>query len=89
MQRFEKWLCNAVFQASKELAQALPYTKQRLQSLNRRTAMKFETLMLHSLFAACLLVCVLTFGSMLTSKAPAVHVAAAHAPVAASVHSAS
>jgi len=27
--------------------------------------MKFETLMLHSLFAACLLVCVSTLGAML------------------------
>ena len=32
---------------------------------SRRTAMKFETLMLHSLFAACLLVCVSTLGAML------------------------
>jgi hypothetical protein len=45
--------------------------------------MKFETLMLHSLFAACLLLCVLTLGSMLTSKAPISNVAAAHAHVTA------
>jgi hypothetical protein len=45
--------------------------------------MKFETLMLHSLFAACLLVCVLTFGAMLVSPAAAPNVAAAPAPVAA------
>lgn len=32
---------------------------------SRRTAMKFETLMLHSLFVACLLVCVSTLGAML------------------------
>lgn len=51
--------------------------------------MKFETLMLHSLFAATLLVCVLTFGSMLTTKPPVAHYAANHAPVAAaSVHAA-
>ena len=30
-----------------------------------RTAMKFETLMLHSLFAACLVICVTTLGAML------------------------
>ncbi|MBE1159860.1 hypothetical protein [Dyella acidiphila] len=50
--------------------------------------MKFETLMLHSLFAATLLLCVLTFGSMLTSKvaAPAV---AGHVHAAATVRSAS
>ena len=51
--------------------------------------MKFETLMLHSLFAACLLVCVLTFGSMLTTKSSAPNLAANHAHVAAQVHSAS
>lgn len=51
--------------------------------------MKFETLMLHSLFAACMLVCVLTFGSMLTSKTTVQNVATHHAPVAASVKSAS
>ncbi len=27
--------------------------------------MKFETLMLHSLFAACMLICLLTLGAML------------------------
>ncbi|HKT28857.1 hypothetical protein [Dyella sp.] len=32
---------------------------------SRRITMKFETLMLHSLFAACLLVCVSTLGAML------------------------
>jgi len=29
--------------------------------------MKFENLMLHSLFAACLLVCVLTLGAMISA----------------------
>jgi hypothetical protein len=33
--------------------------------MSRRTIMKFETLMLPSLFAVCSLVCVLTFGAML------------------------
>ena len=51
--------------------------------------MKFETLMLHSLFAACLLVCVLTLGAMLTTHAPVPSVAVNHAPVAASTSSAS
>jgi len=45
--------------------------------------MKFETLMLHSVFAACLLVCVLTLGAMLTSQATVSSTSAAHAPVAA------
>jgi hypothetical protein len=39
-----------------------------LENLNhlRRAAMKFETLMLNSLFAACLVLCVATLGAMLT-----------------------
>lgn len=44
--------------------------------------MKFETLMLQSLFAACLLVCLLTLGGMLTSQANVSKVASSHAPVA-------
>lgn len=32
--------------------------------------MKHETLMLHGLFAACLLVCTLVLGSMLTAPLP-------------------
>jgi hypothetical protein len=32
----------------------------------RRTAMKFETLMLNSLFAACLVICFATLGAMLS-----------------------
>lgn len=31
----------------------------------RRNAMKFETLMLNSLFVACLVICVSTLGAML------------------------
>jgi hypothetical protein len=50
--------------------------------------MKFETLMLHSLFAACLLVCVLTFGAMVTSNASEATAVASHAPVAASTNAA-
>lgn len=45
--------------------------------------MKFESLMLKSLFAACLLVCALTLGSMVTAKAPSAQVIAHAAPVAA------
>lgn len=44
--------------------------------------MKFETLMLHSLFASCLLVCVLTFGAMLSSHNIAPDAVASQAPVA-------
>ncbi len=44
--------------------------------------MKFETLMLQSLFAACLLICVLTLGAMLTSQVTVSNnVAVNHAPV--------
>ena len=38
--------------------------------------MKHETLMLHSLFAACLLVCALVLGSMLTTVPLSVRFAA-------------
>ncbi|MBB6188352.1 hypothetical protein [Rhodanobacter sp. MP7CTX1] len=51
--------------------------------------MKFETLMLHSLFAACLLICVLTLGAMLTTQTTVSNVAASHAPAAVSANSAS
>lgn len=50
--------------------------------------MKYETLILQTLFAVCLLVCVLTFGTMLTYHAPMATVAAGHAPVAAQLASA-
>ncbi|MFC5580114.1 hypothetical protein [Rhodanobacter terrae] len=49
--------------------------------------MKFESLMLQSLFGACLLICVLVVGAMLTS--PAASVAASHAPAATATVSAS
>ncbi len=45
--------------------------------------MKFENLILQSLFAACLLVCVLVMGAMLTSHVNVSSVADSHAPVAA------
>lgn len=44
--------------------------------------MRFETLMLQSLFAACLMICLATFGAMLLAPAPAASFAANHAPVA-------
>lgn len=44
--------------------------------------MKFESLMLHSLFAACMLICVLVLGAMLTSQVSVPSVAASHAQVA-------
>ena len=44
--------------------------------------MKFETVMLQSLFAACLLVCALTLGAMLTAKASVSNVAANQTPAA-------
>lgn len=44
--------------------------------------MKFESLMLHSLFGACLLVCVLVLGAMLTAQTTLPRVVASHAPVA-------
>lgn len=47
-----------------------------------KNALKFETLMLQALFAACAVVCLLVMGSMLTTKST-VYVAASHASVAA------
>ncbi|WP_170212234.1 hypothetical protein [Rhodanobacter glycinis] len=47
--------------------------------------MKFETLMLQTLFSACALICLLALGAMLTTKVPVSAVAASHAPVAAVV----
>lgn len=50
--------------------------------------MKFENLMLQSLFTACLLICVFTLGAMLTSQTTVSKVAASHAPVTAVANSA-
>ncbi|WP_266170907.1 hypothetical protein [Dyella subtropica] len=44
--------------------------------------MKSETLMLQSLFAACLLICVLTLGAMFATPSIASSAAVSHAPVA-------
>lgn len=46
--------------------------------------MKFEALLLKALFSACLLICVLTLGGMLTSKAP-IYAVAASQPAAAAI----
>ena len=43
--------------------------------------MKLETLLLHSLFAACMLLCVAVMGAMLLQPAPAL-IAGAQAPSA-------
>ena len=48
--------------------------------------MKFENLMLQTLFSACLLICVLTLGAMLTTHTSVPNVAANHAPVAATMN---
>jgi hypothetical protein len=45
--------------------------------------MKFETLMLQSLFTACLLICLLTLGSMLVAPTNVAKVATSQAPVTA------
>lgn len=55
---------------------------------SRRITMKFENLMMQSLFTASLLVCLLALGSMLTTRTVASNIAASHAPVAAVVSSA-
>jgi hypothetical protein len=47
--------------------------------------MKYESILLQALFAACLLVCVLTFGAMIAFQAPVRALAAvSSAPISAS-----
>jgi len=46
--------------------------------------MKFESLMLHSLFGACLLICVLVLGAMLTAPTSVPSAVASHAQVSTS-----
>jgi hypothetical protein len=65
------------------------YTSKASFPNSRRTAMKFETLMLKSLFTACMLVCVLTLGAMLTTKVNVPTVVASHAAAASVANSAS
>jgi mannose/fructose/N-acetylgalactosamine-specific phosphotransferase system component IID len=67
------------------------YTSKASFPNSRRTAMKFETLMLKSLFTACMLVCVLTLGAMLTTKVKVnvPTVVASHAAAASVANSAS
>lgn len=61
----EKWLKYAAFCMPTPLAWAMHYLIRKPRSPPRRTAMKFETLMLNSLFVACLVICVTTLGAML------------------------
>jgi len=51
--------------------------------------MKYETVMLQSLFAACMLVCVLVFGAMLTTTTPVPALATTHAAATTPVNHAS
>ncbi|WP_188796500.1 hypothetical protein [Dyella nitratireducens] len=61
-----KWRRYAGFEALAQLASALQYQARKLQSLMKwRTAMKLETLMLNSFFAACVAICVSTLAAML------------------------
>ncbi|WP_188796511.1 hypothetical protein [Dyella nitratireducens] len=61
-----KWRRYAVFQALMRLASALQRLARKPQLIiDRRTAMKFETLMLNSFFAACVAICVSTLAAML------------------------
>ncbi|MBE1160913.1 hypothetical protein [Dyella acidiphila] len=61
-----KWRCHAVFELSARLASGLQYLSRKPHSsTQRRAAMKFETLMLNSLFAACVLICASTLAAML------------------------
>jgi hypothetical protein len=49
-------------------------------TLFKENDMKFENLMLHSLFAACLLVCVLTLGAMIAAPTYSSTAVASNAP---------
>jgi hypothetical protein len=61
-----KWRSHAVFWRKTGLAQALlPLPRKPHKPTLRRTAMKFETLMLNSFFAACVVLCVSTLTAML------------------------
>jgi hypothetical protein len=61
-----KWRRHAVFQGSMQLASALQYLLRKPHpTLDRSTTMKFETLMLNSFFAACVVICVSTLAAML------------------------
>jgi hypothetical protein len=80
------WQCGFPGSVAVGTTLAIPFLKASFTH-SRRTAMKFESLMLQSLFGACLLICVLVVGAMLTS--PVTSVAASHAPVAATTVSAS
>ena len=50
--------------------------------------MKFESLMLQSLFVACLLVSLLVLGTMLTTHATVANVASSHASTSTAVRAA-
>lgn len=50
--------------------------------------MKFEKLLLQGLFGACLLVCLMVVGGMLTSRTPVAVFAASQAPAASAVQGA-
>jgi hypothetical protein len=57
---------HAVFEAMMRLASGLQHQSRKPHStIQWRTAMKFETLMLNSLFAACVVLCVSTLAAML------------------------
>lgn len=51
--------------------------------------MKFENVLLHSLFGVCLLACLLVVGSMLVARTPAANFAASQPAAAAAAHTAS
>lgn len=50
--------------------------------------MKFETIILKSLFVACFLVSALTVGTMIATPSNTATAVASHAPAAAAIHSA-
>jgi hypothetical protein len=77
------WQCGSPSYEAIGTALAIQLSKASFHH-SRRTAMKFESLMLHSLFGACLLICVLVLGAMLTAPTGVPNAVASHAQVSAS-----
>ncbi|MBD8899791.1 hypothetical protein IHE46_12535 [Rhodanobacter sp. DHG33] len=62
----QKWRSHAVFETPMQLASALHYLPRKPhQPTQRTTAMKFEAMMLNSLFVVCTAICVSVLTAML------------------------
>ena len=82
-----KWLGYAALEIAEDWHGVCHIPGESFLTQSRRTIMKFETLMLKSFFAASLLVCVLTFGAMITAQTNAPGAVATQVPVVAVANS--